>query len=345
MSKNEILKKVLAKICENRPFLDKSSRFYFCFLKVVTEKNIFIFENNLGVFSVTKVSDKMVTEKTPNNLEIFECVICDFKCSKKSDWRRHTSTRKHEKRVNGDSLAPNCIVYTCAKCLKIYESRNGLWTHKKKGCEEIKKVNQIDTLTNLVIEIIKQNQELTKQLIETSKPSYITNNNCINTTTNKFNLNFFLNDHCKDAINISEFVDSLNLSLNDLEQVGTQGFTSGISNIFVNGLKELDISKRPVHCSDLKREILYIKDEDRWEKDDLDKHKLTKAIKQVAHKNIQQIQHWVKENPNCKDAQSVKNDEYLQLISNSMGASTLQEEETNVKIIIKNIAKEVIIDK
>jgi hypothetical protein len=144
---------------------------------------------------------------------------------------------------------------------------------------------------------------------------------------------------------MSDFIESLQLSLSDLEKVGTQGFIQGISNIFVNGLKALDVCKRPLHCSDLKRETLYIKDEDKWEKEDSEKHKITKAIKQVAHKNIKQIPHWVKENPNCKDSKSVKNDKYLQLISNSMGAGSLQEDEHNMKFIIKNIAKEVTIEK
>jgi len=300
----------------------------------------------------------MVTQKTPKKNDKFVCNICDFKCIKNSEWIRHLYTLKHNKGVNGDVLVTEGVTilnYECDKCSKIYHSRNGLWNHKKKCLstnilekkeenEIIVKDNQIEKLTNLVLEVLKQNQELTKQIIETSKPNYITNNNCI-TNNNKFNLNIFLNEKCKDAINMSDFIESLQLSLSDLEKVGTQGFIQGISNIFVNGLKALDVCKRPLHCSDLKRETLYIKDEDKWEKEDSEKHKITKAIKQVAHKNIKQIPHWVKENPNCKDSKSVKNDKYLQLISNSMGAGSLQEDEYNMKFIIKNIAKEVTIEK
>jgi hypothetical protein len=194
-----------------------------------------------------------------------------------------------------------------------------------------------------VLEVVKQNQELTKQIVELSKSSNIINNNC--TTNNKFNLNVFLNEQCKDALNITEFVNSLQLSISDLENVGSKGFINGISNIFVNGLKELDIYKRPLHCSDVKREVLYIKDEDKWEKENEENQKLKNAIIQISNKNIKQIPIWVKQNPNCKNACSKKNDEYLQLISNSMCGSSHEEELTNIKYIIKNIAKEVIIDK
>lgn len=144
---------------------------------------------------------------------------------------------------------------------------------------------------------------------------------------------------------MSEFVNSLQLSLSDLENIGSKGFVNGISNIFVNGLKELDIYKRPLHCSDLKRDVLYIKDEDKWEKENEENKKIKNAIIQISNKNIKQIPIWVKQNPSCKNTSSKKNDEYLRLISNSMYSSSQEEELTNIKYIIKNIAKEVIIDK
>ena len=302
----------------------------------------------------------MVTEKTPKSAKILECVLCDFVCSKTSDYNRHRLTRKHEKRVNGDAFVTlgvkSNVLYKCDKCSKEYSSRNGLWCHTKKCAHNnamlmnktrdiiVNDTNDINSLTNLVLEVVKQNQELTKQIIELSKSSHnIINNNC--TTNNKFNLNVFLNEQCKDALNITEFVNSLQLSLSDLENIGSKGFIHGISNIFVNGLKELDIYKRPLHCSDVKREILYIKDEDKWEKENEEKQILKNAIIQISNKNIKQIPAWVKQNPNCKSASSKKNDEYLQLISNSMCGSSHEEELANIKNIIKNIAKEVIIDK
>jgi hypothetical protein len=298
----------------------------------------------------------MVTKKAPKNAKNFECDTCDFICTKNSDFLRHNLTRKHEKRVKCDALVTlgvkNTETYNCDKCSKKYFSRNGLWSHSKK-CYNINKNNisnetntntsDMTSLTNLVLEVVKQNQELTKQIVELSKNNNIINNNC--TTNNKFNLQFFLNEQCKDALNITDFVNSLPVSLTDLENVGSKGFIHGISNIFVNGLKELDIYKRPLHCSDVKREILYIKDEDKWEKENDENQKLKNAIIQISNKNIKQIPAWVKQNPSCKDSSSKKNNEYLHLISNSMSGSSREEEVTNIKNIIKNIAKEVIIDK
>ena len=304
----------------------------------------------------------MVTKKSAKNTRKFECNICDFICCKVSDYNRHILTRKHKKGVNGDVLVTNGVAekehHICQNCSKQYLSRNGLWVHSKKCFQKTdildnqlnKQVNEFNnntsdvvSLTNLVLEVVRQNQELTKQIVELSKSSNTINNNC--TTHNKFNLNVFLNEQCKDALNMTEFVNSLQLSLSDLENVGSKGFVHGISNIFVNGLKELDIYKRPLHCSDLKRDVLYIKDEDKWEKENEENQKIKNAIIQISNKNIKQIPIWVKQNPNCKNASSKKNDEYLRLISNSMYSSSQEEELTNIKYIIKNIAKEVIIDK
>jgi hypothetical protein len=198
-----------------------------------------------------------------------------------------------------------------------------------------------------MFELIKQNQEFKELILEQNnkmldlmkeKPYSIINN----TNTNHFNMNFFLNEQCKDALNIKEFVSSIQLQLTDLENTGKLGYVNGISKIFVNGLKELDVYKRPVHCSDLKRETLYIKDENKWEKES---NKLKKAIQQLSHKNIQQIPEWIKENPSCKDITSKKNDEYLNLVHNCMAGSNTEEADENYKKIIHNISKEVVIEK
>jgi hypothetical protein len=201
---------------------------------------------------------------------------------------------------------------------------------------------------NAVIDLIKQNQQLQQQIIELSKEkSIITNNtinnNCINKT--KFNLNFFLNEQCKDALNISDFIKSLSLQISDLENTGKLGYVEGISKIFVNGLKDIDIYKRPLHCCDAKREIIYIKDEDKWEKEKDEKVKLKTAIKQITNKNIHQLSYWIEKNPECKDYSSSKNDEYLQIISNSMCGLSMEEINTNIDKIIHNVSKEVVIDK
>jgi hypothetical protein len=242
-------------------------------------------------------------------------------------------------------------------CGKIYQFQSGLCKHQKK-CDikiEIISDNQSLVQNNLsVIDLFKlqiqENKEMqkiiidqNKQIIELSKEkgTYITNN----TIHNKFNLNFFLNEQCKDALNITDFIHSLQLKLCDLEKVGQLGYVEGISQIIVNGLKELDIYKRPVHCSDFKRETLYVKDENQWTKEDCDKKKMKNAIYQITYKNIQNIPSWVEENPTCKDTSSNKNDEYMKLLSNCMIGDCKEEQTVNVNKIISKVAKEILIEK
>jgi hypothetical protein len=225
--------------------------------------------------------------------------------------------------------------------------------------EQIKENRQISSIIldvvkenkefkDLIVEQNKQNLELQKQVIElASKSNAIVTNNTTNNsiTNNRFNLNFFLNEKCKDALNIMDFVESLQLQLSDLEQTGKLGFAEGISKIFVKGLKALDIYKRPIHCSDVKREVLYVKDENKWEKENLEKQKIKKMIHHITNKNIKQISEWVKLNPNCKDSNSKKNDEYIKMICNSMCGIDPEETETNMNKIISNVVKEVVINK
>lgn len=197
------------------------------------------------------------------------------------------------------------------------------------------------------MKLIDQNQELSKQLVELSKNSKpnTTNNVNNNCNNNSFNLNFYLNDTCKDAININEFVDSLVLSVNDLEETARVGYANGISKIFINGLQKLDVSKRPLHCSDLKRNTLYVKNENQWIKETDEKPILTKAIKQVANKNIKNIFEWQKSNPEYNDPDSKQNDKYNKIICESMSGSTKEEQLKNYEKIVSNVVKEVVIEK
>jgi hypothetical protein len=198
------------------------------------------------------------------------------------------------------------------------------------------------------MKLIDQNQELSKQLVELSKISKPNTTNNINNnvnTNNSFNLNFYLNDTCKDAININEFVDSLVLSVNDLEETARIGYANGISKIFINGLQKLDVSKRPLHCSDLKRNTLYVKNENKWIKETDEKPILTKAIKQVANKNIKNIFEWQKTNPEYNDPDSKQNDKYNKIICESMSGSTKEEQLKNYEKIVSNVVKEVVIEK
>ena len=206
----------------------------------------------------------------------------------------------------------------------------------------------------LVEYLLKENSEFkhmmleqNKHMIELAKHSagHHNTNNSHNTTNNSFNLQFYLNETCKDAMNIMDFVSQLQVGINDLEETGRLGFAQGISKIFINGLKQINVNDRPIHCSDLKRETLYIKSNNEWNKESEDKVILTNAIKHVAHKNMKQITEWTKDHPHYNDPHSKDNDTYLQIVSESMSGSSKEETNKNYNKIIKNIVKETIIDK
>lgn len=194
--------------------------------------------------------------------------------------------------------------------------------------------------------LIKENAEFKNLILEilNKDKSYITNNHITN-SNNTFNLQFFLNEQCKDALNIDEFVETIKIQLTDLEATGRLGYVEGVSRIINKNLNGLDKFKRPIHCSDIKRETLYIKNNNEWTKEDSDKLMLTRAIKQVANKNIRQICEWKKEHPDCTDSESKKNDLFLKIVSNSMSGLTSEEQCKNYEKIISNVAKEVIIEK
>jgi hypothetical protein len=322
--------------------------------------------NTLSTFS-----NQNSTENLKKSLQIFNCDICNYNTYNLKDYNKHLYTKKH-------ILSSECTekYYKCDFCNKEYKERTGLWRHKQKCENKLDNTDKYITdlvapnsqMMTLVLELVKQNSEFKELLVEQNKQNMNlqnhlleiakekTMNNCLNNTTNNnttnnnnnnnhFNLQFFLNETCKDAMNISEFIEQINVSLSDLENTGRLGYVEGITRIFVKGLKELDVNQRPIHCSDGKRETLYIKDGNIWEKDDTNKTRLTNAIKKVAHKNIRKITDWVNIHPNCKDSESNKNDLYLKIVSNSMSGCTDKEAEDNYNKIKRNIIKEVIIDK
>jgi hypothetical protein len=291
----------------------------------------------------------------------FNCEYCDFGCNKKSNMDKHIMTSKHIKRSkmiqnDTDALEKNAEKYIC-KCGKIYKYHSGLWRHQKE-CDvnssnvdnNQKKDTEPQNVTNnvcdkeLVMFLIKQNAELL-ELVKNGTHN-TTNNTTNNNSHNKtFNLQFFLNETCKNAMNIMDFVDQIVLNLNDLEETGKIGFAEGVSKMILKRLKSLDITERPIHCSDAKRETLYIKDEDLWEKEDETNPKLTKAVKDIAYKNIRQIKTWQEKYPDYRDPSSKTNDKYMKMLTNVMAGGTIEEMEKNYEKIIKNIAKETIIDK
>jgi len=299
----------------------------------------------------------------PKSSKRFFCKNCDYDTCRKSQYTRHLLTAKHinndaELQMNDKKVPKSSVKFVCV-CGKEYKYRQGLYTHRKicklpnekkqETNEEQINDNEIKMLTNVVLDVIKHNQELTHQNQElTNKLFDMCKNNVPNTNINShnktFNLNLFLNEQCKDAMNIMDFVDSLKIQLSDLESVGKLGFVEGISNIIIKNLKALDIHKRPVHCSDSKRETIYIKDENKWEKEDDDKKKLRKAIKYIAHKNSNMLFLFKSKYPDCIYSNSNKSDQYNKLIIETMGGQGNNDIEKENKII-KNIAKETIINK
>ena len=290
-------------------------------------------------------------KKTSILSTIFFCKQCDYKCSRKFNWDRHNLSAKHIKMLQGDKLASiiekneqseHQSKYLCEFCEKEYSSRNGLWKHKK-ICK-----NTIGTSDKeIMMMLIKDNSELKHMIMKVLENGThnTTNTTHTNSHNKAFNLNFFLNETCKDAMNISDFVSSIKLNLEDLENTGRQGYIEGISNIIVKNLNNLEQHMRPLHCSDLKREVLYIKENDEWTKETESKPILTKAIKIIANENIKQIQNWREKNPDCTYSDSRKNDLYLKIVSNSMNGLTEEEGHKNINKIISNIAKETVIQK
>ena len=299
----------------------------------------------------------------PKNPQNYSCDFCDFSSSNKKDYNRHLLTLKHKKETNGGQVDETDIFekHICG-CGREYKCRQGLWKHKKncltyktpKKTPDKEPESDLKILTNLVLDVVKQNQELvnqnselTNKIVDICKVGQTTNsitNSNINSHNKTFNLNVFLNETCKDAMNITDFVESLKLQLSDLENVGRLGFVEGISNIIVKNLKEMDVHKRPVHCSDSKREVMYIKDEDKWEKENENKNKLRKVIKKVASKNQRLLPEFKKEHPDCGNYHSKFSDQYNKLVVESLGGSGDNDLEKEDKIIRK-IAKGVTIDK
>ena len=277
------------------------------------------------------------------------CESCDYFTSRKSSIDKHLLTAKHQNRTKLNNLEQtNCveISYACKKCNKNYKVRNSLWYHEQKCKGVLKNTEFLPTeedksISMLVIELIKSNQDLQKQMMDVCKTS---NTTIISNNNNKtFNLQVFLNEKCKDAMNLGDFVNSMTLELADLEEVGKLGYVEGISNIIIRKLNELDVYNRPIHCSDGKREIMFVKDDNIWEKENSTYDKLRKAIKQVTYKNSSLLVPWSQKYPACLNNQHHLNDVYIQLMGQAMGGK--EEFIDSENKIMKKIAKAVLINK
>ena len=302
-------------------------------------------------------------DKLVSNLSIiYRCDYCDYRCSRKYNLDRHLSSSKHSKVTQGDENVSKVSKteqhdnmlskFICNICNKEYTSRNGLWKHNKTHHDQI---NDDISDKELIMMLIKENAEF-KNMMMKMVDNGINNgtNNCTNNTINNthinshnkaFNLNFYLNETCKDAMNISDFVNSIKINLEDLENIGRTSYIEGVSNIILKNLNNIEKHLRPLHCSDSKREILYIKENNEWTKESDSKPILTKAIKIIANENIKQIKHWADKHPDCTKSSSRKNDLYLKIVSNSMNGLTEEEGRKNINKIISNLAKETVIQK
>jgi len=276
----------------------------------------------------------------------YRCENCQYNCSKKYNWERHVSSSKHIKMAKINDLATKNwqkeqgMLFSCENCGKEYRDRTGLWRHKKICINHTE--NIIDKKDEIIDKLLKQNSELIKEQTDIKNLILeIVKNGTHNTTThtnshnNKaFNLNFFLNETCKNAMNITEFVDSIKLQLSDLMEVGELGYVEGISKIIVKNLNNLDETVRPVHCTDKKRETMYIKDQGQWEKEDGNKTKLKKAITKIADKNIKLLPQFREKYPDYGNSYSKISDVY-----NKMVIEVMETEDDKKEKIIKNISK------
>jgi hypothetical protein len=279
----------------------------------------------------------------------FYCENCDYITCKKSNYNNHLRSAKHKNSMFSNEIKPILSSkFTCHQCNKEYKDYSGLWRHKKKCNKENnenKENKEEKDVNQLVTYLMQENAEFKQLLIDQNKQIIELSKNAGNNNNNSFNLNFYLNETCKDALNIMDFVNQLQVGIKDLEETGRLGFADGISKIFINGLKQLDVSNRPVHCSDSKREILYIKNNNEWNKEDDERKVLTSAIKHVVNKNIKQIPEWTKVHPDYNDYDSKQNDKFLKIVSEAMSGSSQEETNKNYNKIIKNIAKETVIEK
>ena len=301
-----------------------------------------------------------ISQKIPSK---FTCETCDYNTGNKKDYNKHLTTLKHLNRTELNDIEQEkgeSENYICKNCNKTYKARNSLWYHEKK-CKNNKaensildsSMNEIKALTNLVLELVKnntelqkQNQDFQKQMIDVvcknnNNNTVINTNSHNNTTNNKiFNLQLFLNEECKDAMNMSEFINSIELKISDMENIGKNGYIEGMSNIIINKLHATDMHKRPVHCSDAKRETLYVKEENKWEKDTQETKQMLSAVRGVNKKNYQFLSTWKETHPKCMDSNSNQSDEYMKIMSKVMDG-----DEENINKVIKKVAKEVVIEK
>jgi hypothetical protein len=281
----------------------------------------------------------------------FFCKSCNYECGSQENYDKHVVTQKHL------TNRKEPIQYPCDQCTRPFTNRSGLWKHKQK-CKPAEKNREppasppitqemlwetIQKSADLQNFLLDQNKKLMDLATKIHTPTI--SNTHSNTQNNHFNLQIFLNETCKDALNLGDFINSLKLQVEDFETTGKLGYVEGISRIFINALKQTEVEKRPLHCTDMKREIVYIKDQDEWKKENDDKEKLKQAIDQIAQMNLNQLSKWQAQNPGYNEFNNKKSEEQFHYSMAAMGGRSEQENERYADRIIKNVIKEVIVTK
>jgi len=325
----------------------------------------------------------MVTEKPQKNPRKYECTDCNYDTSNKKDYSRHLMTAKHTMVQNGIEKTPSKPHYICALCKKNFRYSSGLSRHTKTCKPTVIPIVQpvqrhvklksthadVDSLMDLlkqnqdfkellieqqtenklfkelIIEQQFENQKLQSKLIEAVKDTGNTYNN--NSTTNnnqKFNLNFFLNTTCKDAMNMTEFIENIRVDFKDIENIGKNGYVTGMTDMILSRIKELDVTKRPLHCTDLKRETMYIKDNDEWSKDTPDNTKLHQMIDYVAKRNYAKIPLWRDNHPECQQWDHPQYEFCVSMMRNILGDVGTEQIRLDNKVI-KNLSRHVLVEK
>ena len=312
----------------------------------------------------------MLTEKSrkiPKNPNEYVCIKCNYTTLSKKDYTKHLMTRKHQMLTNVDidvdkKMPKNAKQYQC-ECGKEYKHRQSLSVHKKTCVyvqetepepelelelevkEKTTPVTQEKVMVSMMDHMEKQNKvidKLVEKLEDANSQTKVINNY---NTTNNFNLNMFLNDTCKNAMNITDFMESIKLTIADMDHLGKVGYVDAVSKVIVDGLNQLDVSERPIHCTDAKRNSLYLKNNDEWNKEAADMPNIKKVIKNVTNKNQSKIYDWMDNNPSHKSLGTAKHKEYMSIVGEAMGPTTDEEETTKFKSIINKVSSATTIDK
>jgi hypothetical protein len=310
----------------------------------------------------------MLTKKSEKICKKYICEICNYVTSDKRDYNKHNLTAKHillTKSTKSDDEKSD--KHICSRCKKIYRSKQGLWSHSKK-CKEASydltlhneptKIEYTPEIIANILELLKRNQETQQNLLLQNNKFMEMNQNVVihntsnniqniqnNKTVNNFNLTVFLQERCKDALNMSQFIDTLQINPQSVEYTGAHGYVNGITKIFMDGLNQLDIHERPIHCTDLKRETLYIKENNKWEKDTEEKTKFKHALATVVNRNVAQVSHWEKENPRSQIPETEEYEFYFDIVRQSLGGGNHDVTARNNDKILRAIAGKVYLDK